>query len=269
MTLDATPIGTETARAQLLALRSPSEGIGNVVKFNWPKYAAAALVGALLLTFSQFFESVSLQLSLLLAFAIVFHWTVASLLVSYLVYDSSDLYTFDWLSRAVLLKPDRILNIHAGFDETSKALKILYPNAHLEVFDIYSPATSAEPSIARARQAQSQNGNTTAISVPLSGWSLANNSQDLILVFMSAHELRARADRLKLFLEIHRVLKPDGQCIVVEHLRDLANFIAFGPGFFHFYSRRDWLETVSNARLKLASEARITAFVRVFYLCKT
>lgn len=51
--------------------------------------------------------------------------TSVSLLVSYYVYDLSDLYKLNWLHELVAnLKRDlKIVNIHAGFDETSLPTK--------------------------------------------------------------------------------------------------------------------------------------------------
>jgi hypothetical protein len=54
--------------------------------------------------------------------------------------------------------------------------------------------------------------------------------------------------------------------ILVEHLRDPANFIAFGPGFLHFHSRRGWQRGWESAGFGLADEFRITPWVRVFVL---
>lgn len=56
-------------------------------------------------------------------------------------------------------------------------------------------------------------------------------------------------------------------CVVlVEHLRDWKNFIAFGPGFVHFHSRRSWLRTIREAGLLIERESAVTPFVECFVL---
>jgi hypothetical protein len=55
-----------------------------------------------------------------------------------------------------------------------------------------------------------------------------------------------------------RVAAPRGKVIVVEHLRDLAAALAFGPGISHFFPRREWLRMGSVAGLAVERERRIT-----------
>jgi len=262
----------ESLEIRLKALRTPLEGVSNIVKFNWPFYLVSAgvliawrVVIQLIPTF--FLAPVGIIVVLITT------WFVISLLVSFIVYDLSDLYKFRWLQEAVKVPPVQILNIHAGFDETSKGLQLLFPEAKIESFDFYSTDRTSEPSIARARAAaiKTDSGDIAAIqpvSVDISGWKLENDCQDLVLLFMSAHELRKPADREVLFREVHRVLKPDGELIVVEHVRDVANFIAFGPGFMHFYPRSEWLRLAEVCNFRLREEKTIEILVRVFYLCK-
>lgn len=251
--------------SRLKAQRKPLEGVTNIVRFNWPFYSIALILvfGYLAFVYSRPLPGQLVPINVLAG--LVFNWFFLSLFVSLFVYDLSGLYRFEWLLKNVKDRPRRILNLHAGFDETSKGLHILFPQAEITVFDFYSPKRSTEPSIARARALRV---NEESVSVDIVGWQLEDNSQDLVQVFMSAHELREPADREVFFSEIRRVLKPGGQLVIVEHLRDVANFVAFGPGFFHFYPRSEWLRLAEKCGFALSKEESITMFVRVFFLCK-
>jgi len=95
---------------------------------------------------------------------------------------------------------------------------------------------------------------------------LENEGCDAILVAFTAHEIRDRAARESFFDELRRALRPGGKVLIVEHLRDFANFLAFGPGYLHFVSRREWLRLASHAGLAIASETRITPWVMALAL---
>ena len=53
---------------------------------------------------------------------------------------------------------------------------------------------------------------------------------------------------------------------VVEHVRDVANFLAFGPGFLHFHSTGTWRRAWRSAGVHDVCQFRVTPFVRVFVL---
>ena len=69
-----------------------------------------------------------------------------------------------------------------------------------------------------------------------------------------------------MYAELHRVLKPNGKLVLVEHMRDLPNFMAYGPGFLHFLGRAEWLRLARGAGFEINHDLRVTPFVRVFVL---
>ena len=97
---------------------------------------------------------------------------------------------------------------------------------------------------------------------------LLSESVDLALGILALHEIRQPQERTTIFRSISAALRPGGRCVVVEHLRDTPNFLAFGPGFLHFFSRNTWLEAAQVQTLHLVDEFSLTPFVRVFVLEK-
>jgi ubiquinone/menaquinone biosynthesis C-methylase UbiE len=97
---------------------------------------------------------------------------------------------------------------------------------------------------------------------------LADNSMDAVFVILAAHEIRNSDEREKFFAELNRVIKPDGKIIVVEHLQDAANFLAYNIGFRHFHRYATWLQSFSQAGLTIQEEVKITPFLTAFTLSK-
>ncbi|MEP6945861.1 MAG: methyltransferase [Acidobacteriota bacterium] len=192
--------------------------------------------------------------------------TVISLIVSWYVYDLSGFYDLNWLESSGRELPQRILNINAGFDETSGLLAAKFNDAELIAFDFYDPERHTEASIKRARKAYPPFPGTRNISsakIPE-----ADGSADRIFVILSAHEIRDAHERSNFFLDINRVLSANGKVVVVEHLRDTANYLAYNLGSLHFHSRSVWLSTFAQARLTVESEKKITPFITLFFLNK-
>lgn len=246
-------------------MRKPFQGVLNIVRFNWHFYAlslGAVLVLAALCVWLN--EPFRLFAAVLLIGIVLTN--LITLLVSFYVYDLSDLYKLNWLNKLKTKEKDEIVNINAGFDETSELLQEKFKDARMTVFDFYDPTKHTEISIERARKAYPPYPNThrvTTAQLPL-----ADDFADKVFAVLSAHEIRNGEERRQFFAEIKRVLKPDGQIIVTEHLRDTANFLAYSIGFFHFHSKRTWLETFDSAGLKVSWEIKITPFITIFILEK-
>jgi ubiquinone/menaquinone biosynthesis C-methylase UbiE len=237
-----------------------------IVLFNWPYYVIAALAGVTAITLPPLLPmSPVVRVLVGLGAGVAFFWLVGSLAVSYYVYDHSPLYKWEWVSALFPSKPRRWANIHAGFDETSAALRRLFPEGESTILDIYSPTEMTEPSIERARH------RTPAVpSAQAEVGSLPFGDGDLDAVFLifTAHEIRDPDSRLRFFHELHRVLRTNGKLLLVEHLRDWLNLLAFGPGVLHFLPRREWVRLARKSGFVVADELSMTPFVRVFVLEK-
>lgn len=244
-------------------MRAPFQGVLNIIRFNWHFYILSAVSLLLLMLLSYHLgEPYSVYLNILCALAILV--TLISLIVSYYVYDFSDLYQLTWLPE--IPEGARIINIHAGFDETSMLLQEKFPASRLTVFDFYDPQRHTEVSIRRARRAYPPFPETQHITT--SHIPVADGQADIIFVILAAHEIRAESERDIFFAELRRILSPSGKILVVEHLRDAANFAAYSIGFFHFIPRASWLRNFDTNGLTISAEISITPFITTFVLSK-
>lgn len=245
-----------------LSTRTPFQGLWNVVRFNWHFYLIAgglALAGAVGGWLAP--PAARPYLALLLALGLL--PVLASLLVTAYVYDFAGLYRLGWLPP--LPARPALLTVNAGFDEISAALHATYSPRRLLAVDFYDPARHTEVSIRRARRAYPPYPGTLAVrtTAPLP---LPDSALDLVVAFLAAHEIRDPAERATFFGELRRVTAPTGRIVVVEHLRDPANFLAYTVGFLHFHSRRTWLATFRAAGLQVEQEVKITPFLTAFTL---
>lgn len=233
--------------------RTPFQGVSNIIRFNWHFYVLSLVVVVGTIAVGWYWIGV-------LAFA----GTMTSLLVSYYIYDVSALYTLNWIVKEG--DPKVILNIHAGFDETSVLLGQRFEEAELGIIDFYDPEKHTEVSIKRARKRYPglpQTVRAAAVSLPV-----GDGVVDRVFVIFSAHEIRDEGERLAFLKELARIVRPGGQICITEHLRDVANFMAFNIGFFHFYSRGSWLRLFAAAGLRVVEEKKLTPFISAFIISK-
>lgn len=239
-------------------MRKPYQGVMNIIRFNWHFY----LIASALVLFFFFLKSLGV-FSIIVSSAVLLS-CVISLFVSFYIYDLSGLYYLKYIESNG--NESTILNIHAGFDETSEEIILKFPEATLTVLDFYDASKHTELSIERARKQYPPFPNTMktlTTHIPF-----GNHYFDKIFVIFSAHEIRNIQERIDFFRELNRILKLNGEIYVTEHLRDFPNFLAYTIGVFHFYSRRTWIALFSNAHLSLIKESKITPFITNFTLTK-
>lgn len=244
-------------------MRGRYEGMWNVVRFNWPKYALGLLVAAVSAAMAWITAGgtsvVLTTIAVLSLFALLL-----PLIASHIIYDRSNLYGLPWLDGIGSAWAGTMLNINAGFDETSPLIRRRFGHCTLEVADFHDPARHTEPSIARARRAYAPFPGTRSVST--TRLPFADGSIDLALAFLSLHEVRDAEERIHFLSEVHRTLKRDGRLIVTEHLRDLPNLIAFNIGFFHFHPKEAWLDAFRSAGFIVERMERVTPFITTFVL---
>jgi SAM-dependent methyltransferase len=237
-----------------------------IAGYNWPLYAAAAVAVTVAVSI-LLLPAMPAWLKCLAAIGIVvaLWYTCASFWAFHLMFDRSGLLTGEWLLKAFPVAPKHWVEINAGLAETTIPLQNVFPEAQGTRLDIFDPASMTEPAITRARHQLEASG---AISAKCDALPVSDAAAELVLVMLAAHEIRDRQAREQLFGELTRIVSPTGKIILVEHLRDLPAFLAFGPGFFHFFPRSEWLDQGRHVALRLESERSITPYVRVFVFCK-
>ncbi len=245
--------------------RAPWQGMMTIARFNWPFYVAAAVVVVAAMTGLFWRSSPVSALLCAAALAGAGYFFFGSLGVSHLIYDRSDLYRWRWLDRALRgACTERVIFCHSGFDEASSALRERFPQTEWLILDHYDAARMTEASIRRARRLYPPTPDT--IPSPFDRWPATAERADIVFALLTIHEFRRDAERGAWFAEARRCLRRDGRVVLVEHVRDLANFIAFGPGFLHFHSPASWRRAWESAGLRLSDEFQVTPWVRVFVL---
>jgi SAM-dependent methyltransferase len=242
--------------------RRKFQGVLNILSFNRHFYFWGISILTLIIVSHFIFQwSTILLWSIITAFI---YGLIMPLIVSAYVYDFSGYYDFKWLKHIKKIDSEtvKIININAGFDETSFILQNNFPKSDLKVFDFYNAEQHTESAIIRARKVSLVYPNTEEIksnTLPIK-----TNSIDLIFLLSAAHEIRLHEEKVQFLKECKRVCKPDGQIIMVEHLRDLPNFLAFSIGFTHFFSRKVWKNAFLGAGFSTFTETKFTPFMSIF-----
>ncbi|AXP79927.1 Ubiquinone/menaquinone biosynthesis C-methyltransferase UbiE [Mariniflexile rhizosphaerae] len=242
--------------------RKKFQGVLNILSFNrhFYIYGITALV---LITISYLMYNWSNTLFWLIITAFIYG-LIMPLIVSAYVYDFSGYYNFNWLKKLNIKDSNinKFININAGFDETSFIIKSHFIKSDLKVFDFYNEERHTEPAIIRARKVSLVYPETKKIKsdvIPLK-----DKSVDVIFLLSAAHEIRNNQERIQFLKECHRLCKPNGRVIMVEHLRDFPNFLAFSIGFTHFFSKNTWKKAFKSAGFSTFNEAKFTPFMSVF-----
>ena len=242
--------------------RRKLQGVLNILSFNRHFYVIGLLVLAALIASYFLFEWPAIVFwVIIIAFLYGF---LMPLLVSAYVYDLSGYYDLHWLKDQVRKDEsvNQVVNINAGFDETSFIIENKFPGSELKVFDFYNAKQHTEPAIKRARKVSLVYPDTQQIAsdhIPVK-----DKTVDIVFLLSAVHEIRSHDEKVLFLKECHRLCKPGGKVIMVEHLRDFPNFLAFTVGFTHFFSCAAWKKAFENAGFSTFRETKFTPFMSIF-----
>lgn len=242
--------------------RRKFQGVLNILSFNRHYYFFGLIFLIILFVSRSFIEWNNIVFWIVVAAFL--YGLIMPLIISAYVYDFSGYYDLHWLNGLIKNEKEKksFVSINAGFDETSFIIKNKFPNADLKVFDFYNAQHHTEPAIKRARRVSLVYPDTQHISsdfIPLDG-----NSVDIVFLLSAVHEIRSHEEKIRFLKECHRLCKQNGQVIMVEHLRDFPNFLAFSVGFTHFFSRSTWKKAFESAGFFNLQEKKFTPFMSVF-----
>lgn len=214
-------------------------GTATVVRFNWPKYLGALALAAA--TGAADLAGAPRSACALACVACVpaATWTVASLAVTWWVYDHRRVYE---LLTVGLADAGDWAVVHAGFDESVPALCTAIGRPPAAVAEI---AVRPGPTLRRARQRNQR----AFAGVPVNDLRLGAGSLDSVFVTFAAHEVHDLDDQHALFSSLRQALRPGGRLIITEHPRDAANVAVYGPGALHFQPLATWHARAAEAGL--------------------
>lgn len=236
---------------------SRESGAKRIFLYNWPLYVSTWVL--------SWVVAAALGPLGWLAAVVAVGWSAISLGTSFYIYDRSELLGGKWLVALLPHVSERWAAVDAGLDAEID-LKAAMPGRCVGRLDIFQPEFMRAGSIRRARQRTARVSEATPSS-PVA-LALPDASCDAVVVAFVAHELNAADTREKFFLEVSRVLRRGGRMVLVEHVRDAANFAVFGPGFWHFLPRSEWLRLAQHSKLKVVIERRVTPWVVAWALEK-
>ena len=242
--------------------RRKFQGVLNILSFNRHYYVFG--LGVLLILFVSHYLLKWPDLVFGIVVAAFLYGLIMPLLVSAYVYDFSRYYELHWMKELIRDqdKVKMIVNINAGFDETSFIIKSKFPQSDLKAFDFYNAKQHTEPAIKRARKVSLVYPDTQQVASD--ALPLKDRTVDIVFLLSAVHEIRSHEEKVLFLKECHRLCKPGGKVVMVEHLRDFPNFLAFSVGFTHFFSRSVWKNAFERAGFTSFQETKFTPFMSIF-----
>ncbi|MBN1992636.1 MAG: methyltransferase domain-containing protein [Anaerolineae bacterium] len=242
-------------------------GTMSTLLYNWPVFASIFFFGVVMLAISFLLSSWWSWLCLICglgALAVIGNVLAAT----YVVYDWGDKREYDRLAElGHLEQANVVIDVTCGKLRGTRGLLSRFRGGHYFLIDIYHPQKMTEAALRRAREMEPPLETTHRIyhrPSQANRLPLPHNWADVVYCNFCLHEIRDSADRNAIFAEFARILKPEGRLLLAEHSLDLANFLAFGPGSFSFFSADTWRQHLATAALNIHHHERWRGLVHLW-----
>jgi SAM-dependent methyltransferase len=226
------------------------------VRSRWPTYILGYGGGFLLLlitiALSVSREWYSFVILALVCMLFLVYFLSVSLWAYHTLYDDNSIR--DTLFEIGELSPTMtIVDLNLGFREFPVALSRRLTTGKVIVLDVYNPLMAPNRALARAHDAAEhpesdprlswRDGNINLLPLP-------DNSVQAVTLVQAASELWQDGDRLKLFQEAHRILRPGGCLLLAERVRTPVNLLVSGPAGLRFLPLSYWQDLIDRSDFK-------------------
>lgn len=236
----------------------------SLARYNWPLYLVCFITATV-----SFFAAgmtsfpATARIVAVCCGAVAAWYAITSFVAFHLMFDRPEFLSGQWLVRCVRDTPQTCVQLSVCVEQTTLPIQLVFPQSICTNLDLFDSSTMTEPAIARAKQAAESSASLRANPAALP---LDDDSSELTVVTLAAHEIRNPELRKSLFSELSRITTSHGRLIIAEHLRNFPAALAFGPGLFHFYPRSEWAALAKMAGFRIESEFDITRFIHIFVL---
>lgn len=234
----------------------------NIIKYNYPAYFVGIIIALISwgLNYCYSFknEYVHFLINFMLFTPLVL--IVLSVIGSYLAYDLFSPFDIKKLNLNPVV--DTFLLITAGLDDYSVNLNNRLKINRFHLHDFYDETKHTEKSIQRARSYNKSelHFNKNIIIKEIS------EKYDVIFAPFCLHEIRDKNERLRFLIHLKNHLNEGGKIIVIEHSRNLFNYLAFNFGVFHFYGRNSWMKWFNQTGISKIQRFNLNYFIDIYYL---
>ena len=231
-------------------------------------FSIVEIIGLFLLSAGYFLNNTYLTIGGGIVTAFGIYMIVAHFLSLY-VLTSVDSKRFSWIAELLELKGNEyVLDVGSGTGRTAVQIAKRLTTGRLVGIDIWDTMELGGSSPERAYENAEIEGVKgkvefrfgNVLDIPFD-----DDVFDIVTCSSVLNNLPGEKNRIKALKEIFRVLKPKGECMLLEPLRNFRMFCAFTPfGFFQLGKREDWenyAETAGFSKVRFYYDKGIGIFI--------